>query len=183
MITLHPGEHIVLAERRFWLPIALQSAALVLLAAAPFVLVFLAEEFLAEPWQQFVQSYRLYGVFFAAAWALVVWIIFFIRWTDYYLDVLLVTNERVIDVEQVGLFVRDIAEARLDCVQDIRIEVVGLLASLMDFGNMYVQTAGSAKEFAIKNISHPGAVKDAISRQCNLLASASSGAKHPAAPP
>ncbi len=82
---------------------------------------------------------------------------------------LLITDKRLLDIDQINLFARDISEMRLENIQDMRVEVLGFLATTMDFGNIYIQTAGATDEFAIKNIPHPNKIKDAISHQCEAL--------------
>lgn len=183
MITLHSDEKIILEQRVFWLPIAMQGAMLFFIALVPFLMIFGIKEFLPEPLQEFINIYRIPALFSATVWMLIVWVIFFVRWTDYYLDVLLVTNKRVMDIEQIGLFSRDTLETRLENIQDIRVEVAGFLASVMDFGNLRLQTAGSTTEFVIKNIHKPHKTKDIISRECECLATERQGNRDNPPPP
>ena len=89
---------------------------------------------------------------------------FIVAWTNYYIDVLVVTNKRIIDIEQVGLFTRDIAELRLENIQDIKVEVVGLIQSFLKMGNLNIQTAGRNKEISLKNIPQAYEVKNTISK-------------------
>jgi len=164
MIELHPDEIILLERRRYWLPFAMEALGLLVAATLPFA-GFLFSESMPARLQALLSAYSLPFLFCATAWLLVIWIIFFTNWTNYYLDILLITNKRVIDVEQLGLFARDLAEMRIENIQDIRVEIVGLLASLLHFGNLHIQTAGEVKEFVIRNLYDPHAVKDIISKQ------------------
>lgn len=169
MIELHPGEKILLERRQHWLQIVLEGIAFVMVTLVPLV-VFVFVELLPAPIPQTVARYLIPFFFVATAWLFVVWILFFVSLTNYYLDVLVVTNLRIIYIEQIGLFARELAELRLENVQDIKVEVVGFLASLMDFGNLHLQTAGEHKEFIVRNIPKPHATKDVIAKQCHLLA-------------
>jgi len=183
MITLHQDEKIILEKRAFWLPIAIQGTALFFLALAPFFAIFGFGEFMPQELREYVIQYRFPTLFSATMWGLIIWVIFAVRWTDYYLDVLLVTNKRIMDIEQIGLFSRDTIETRLENIQDIRVEVVGFLASVMDFGNLHLQTAGSTTEFVIKNIHRPHKTKDIISRECECLATKNHVGQQSAQPP
>ncbi|OGY99405.1 MAG: hypothetical protein A2945_00935 [Candidatus Liptonbacteria bacterium RIFCSPLOWO2_01_FULL_52_25] len=165
MIELHPDEKIVLERRRFWLPILTEAVLTGLVAIAPLVLFNILPNVLPEAAELIVVRFQIPLNFLATIWALFAWMVLAVNWTNFYLDVLLVTNKRVLDIEQTGLFARDIAEARIENIQDTRVEVVGLLASLFDFGNLYIQTAAAKDQFVIRNIRHPNAVKDAIARQ------------------
>lgn len=169
MIELHPGETIISERRQHWLPITAEGVSFLFIALVPF-LVFFFIEILPAPLPAIITRYAIPYFFIATAWVFGIWILFFISLTNYYLDVLLVTNQRVIYIEQIGLFARELAELRMENIQDIKVEVVGLLASLLDFGNIHLQTAGEHKEFIVRNIPGPHAAKDVIAKQCHQLA-------------
>ncbi len=95
-------------------------------------------------------------------WLMMVWISFFYFWTDYYLDVLVVTNKRIIDIEQHGLFNRQISSFPLENIQDITTDVAGIVATFLDFGNVTLQTASEKSNFIITNAAHPETVKKVI---------------------
>jgi membrane protein YdbS with pleckstrin-like domain len=82
--------------------------------------------------------------------------------TNYYLDILFVTNKHLIDVDQLGLFSRDIATTPIHNIEDIKIEIKGILGTWFQFGNLHIQTAGASKEMIIRGIKHPQEAKDAI---------------------
>jgi len=163
MITLHPDEKLILEKRRYWLPIAVEGAISFFIAILPFFAIIFIN-LLPLPVQTLIGNYNVLFLFLGTAWFFLVWVVFVVAWTNYYLDVLLVTTKRVIDIEQVGLFARDLAELRMENIEDLRVEVYGFIASLLHFGNLYVQTAGETREFVIRNIHDPNAVKELISR-------------------
>lgn len=101
-------------------------------------------------------------LFLYAAWLLLVVIVVTYLWTDYYLDVWIVTNRRVIDIEQRGLFSREIATMQLSKIQDITTEVNGFLATLIGFGDVHVQTAGLEREFVIRGVANPNKTREMI---------------------
>ncbi len=105
---------------------------------------------------------------------LITW--FFIAWVDYYLDVGIVTNHRIIDVDQRGMFRRSVAE--LDCrmVQDINADKTGVLETLFDFGNVIVQTAGERPNFVFHAVPHPDRMVDRIREVMNAAHSQEDGA-------
>lgn len=115
-------------------------------------------------------SINVLFLFLYATWILIIWIIIMIMWTDYFLDVWIITNKRLINVEQKGMFRREIASVDLRKIQDVTSSITGIIPTLMKFGNLSVQTAGKEKEFIIENIENPGvtshklinAVRDAV---------------------
>lgn len=169
MMELYSDEKIILKKRRFWLPIVIEGVSFLLFGGAPLIVLMLIEGSFAPEVQELISQYSNLFWFGAFAWAFIFWNSFFIVWTNYYLDILLITTKRVIDVEQLGLFARDLAEMRIESIQDIKVQVIGILASLLDFGNIHIQTAGVNREFIIEHIQNPHQVKDAIMKQREAL--------------
>lgn len=81
---------------------------------------------------------------------------------DYYLDVDIVTDRRLIDIDQNGLFKRKISELYLHQVQDVEAKVEGIAATLLHFGDVYIQTAGERENFIFRSIPHPYTVAKQI---------------------
>ena len=163
MIDLHPNEKIVLVVRRHWFVFLGEVAALVFAAFLPFIIPAFSNliyswgtTYLIEP------QITSIIIFFSAAWLTILWIAFFVIFTNYYLDVLIVTNQRVIDIEQIGLFSRDIATAPLQSIQDVKIEILGIIATMVNYGNLHLQTAGSEREIVVRGIKNPEYVKKLI---------------------
>lgn len=107
----------------------------------------------------------LFFGFFFTLWLLILWMLFFFRWTDYYLDVWVITNKRIFDIEQRGLFSRDISVFQLDHIQDITVQIDGILATLLKYGDIHIHTAGESTDFIIKTAAHPLEVKNKIMHQ------------------
>ena len=85
---------------------------------------------------------------------------------DYYLDVWVVTNQRIIDVEQVSFFHRSISEFKIYKVQDVTVEIKGLIPTLLNYGNVQIETAGEeSKNFAFCQIPTPQTAKEIIIQQ------------------
>ena len=97
-----------------------------------------------------------------SAYYLFIWLFFFFTFIDYYLDVWIITNERIVDVRQEGFFARIISEQRLYRIQDVTSEVQGFFPTIFKYGNIYVQTAGSKQRFFFSEIPHPDRVRDEI---------------------
>jgi membrane protein YdbS with pleckstrin-like domain len=160
MITqLEQGEKLLYETRRHWFAFATEVIGLALTTLLPFALLIalgyagidISHERIWPLW-----------MFFTSAWFLMLWVIFWKNWTSYYLDVWYVTDRRLIDIEQYWLFKRRVSELRLDKIQDITVEIHGLLPHLLKFGTIHVQTAGQARKIDIINIPNPHRLKDVI---------------------
>lgn len=77
------------------------------------------------------------------------------QWVSWYGDVYILTNYRIIDVEQQGFFSRSFAETTLNNIQDISHEVTGVAATVFNYGTIVVQTAGASPDISLNQIGHP----------------------------
>jgi hypothetical protein len=91
-------------------------------------------------------------------------IIFLTQFTDYYLDTWIVTTERIINIEQHGLFSRLVSELHLRDIQDVTSETKGFMETFMTYGDVYIQSAAEQQRFNFKNIDNPDSVKEVILR-------------------
>lgn len=167
MIALEPNETIVLRGRRHWFILALRLLPLVPFVFIP-LLIFGIASTLPNQTDSLIKTGgngTTFSIFILFSWFLFAWIGAFIIWTDYFLDVLVVTNKRVINIEQKALFSREIASLRLDKIQDITIDINGVLATFLSFGNMRIQTAGEQEEFLIRFIQNPEVLKNVILKE------------------
>jgi signal transduction histidine kinase len=154
-----PGEKVIKILRRDFYILFKKVLFFLLLAAIFSVIVFLVDMYLSE-----AEGSDLYPIFFlaASALALFVWLFFFFSFIDYYLDIWIITNERIINIEQQGFFSRTISEQRLFRIQDVTSEVEGFFPTVLKFGNVYVQTAAEKERFSFEQIPDPNGVRDTI---------------------
>jgi len=97
-------------------------------------------------------------------------LIFSIIFHNYYLSIQIVTSERIIDVDQRGLFNREVNTLSISNIEDVSYKKSGFWGTLLDFGNVVVQTAGNSGEgingktngFVFDNIPNPAQVSTAV---------------------
>ena len=154
------GEQAVVVIRKHWLLFAGSIITIALAAWLPLVLVrmlpagifsFIPAQ-IGEPTLAFVYM----------AWLLLLWLLLFALWTNFYLNIWIVTDRRVIDIIQRGLFSRELATTRLEKVQDVTIDTEGLLATVFDFGTLTIHTAGLDSDFIITDAAHPNRAREKI---------------------
>jgi len=160
-IHLQPDEDVLIVVRKHWFIHLADSIGIIVIAIIPFILViFVAPLFQVHP---------ALPAFFTALWLLTIWMMLFTVWTNYYLDIWIVTNKRIINIDQIHLFKRDVSTLRIERVQDIKVETHGLSATIFNFGNLQVQTAGpEASFYLIQGIADPNYVRDAILERVDL---------------
>lgn len=161
MVELYEGEKIELSMRKHWLVFTLEAIGLIVGAILPLAIYFIL--IIVTP--EFIETLSTPTVIFSfSAWLLFMWFVFLIIFTNYYLDQIVVTNKRIIDIEQIGLFSRDIATTSINRLQDIKVELSGIFPTLLKYGDLHIQSAGAHKEILIKGIKHPEKVKEVILR-------------------
>ncbi len=159
MLELDQNEVLIKVFRKHIFHFLTQACGLIIVAILPLMAYPFTEAFLF-PDSPAKLGYLSLFIYFM--YLMVLWNIGFIMWTDYYLDMWILTDKRLIDVEQKGLFSREVSSLRLDRIQDIKLQVSGFVQTFVGMGSVYVQTAGSEKEFIIRNAKHPEQAKDLI---------------------
>ncbi len=101
-------------------------------------------------------------LFIAATWLLFAWMFAWWKWTDHFLDVIVITNKRIFEVKQNGFFNREITSFSFDKIQNTRVTQSGLLASLLNYGDLLIETAGETENLSLTMIPDPQTLKTYI---------------------
>ncbi|PIR76616.1 MAG: hypothetical protein COU32_01180 [Candidatus Magasanikbacteria bacterium CG10_big_fil_rev_8_21_14_0_10_42_10] len=105
------------------------------------------------------RSYPLL-VLLVSAYTLTMYLLFYVRFIDYYLDLWIVTNDRIIDIEQHNLFARSITELDLFRIQDVTVEMHGMFATLFNYADVSVKTASSNTHIVFYAVAHPNKIRE-----------------------
>ncbi|MFA7654027.1 MAG: PH domain-containing protein [Candidatus Magasanikbacteria bacterium] len=132
----------------------------IILLIAPTVVGYLLRSFFLPWWEN--PLYQPLMILFASAYLLSVALFFFSYFVAFYLDVWIITNDRLVDIRQVSLFSRTIAEVDLYQIQDATSEVKGFWASIFNYGNIHLQTAGPVPRFILYNVTNPNHLREKI---------------------
>lgn len=158
-----PGEEIHLVLRKHWIVLVPKIFLLVVMLIVPVIAYVLAGQSTS-----FTLSVRepltIFLILLTSWYYLFTWLIFFHDWVDYYLDLGVVTNERILDIEQRGLFSRVISEISVDNVQEVTNKIHGFFATFLNYGYIEVQTAGAEKNIEFVTIPDPVGVSQTIIR-------------------
>ena len=164
-IQLESDEKILTKVRRHWFIITIQIVTIVFLALVPLPVLLVLNSLVAENSNLNISLTANLGaiVFFYSVWLLMLWFAVFNVWTNYYLDIVAVTDRRAILINQRGFFHRSVTSFRLERLQDMHIEINGIIATLLDYGNLRVETAGhSDEEFFATGLPKPRELKGLI---------------------
>ncbi len=101
-------------------------------------------------------------ILFTGMYYLSIFLFFYAYFIDFYLDMFIITNDRLIDVEQSGSFARTIAEVDLYQIQDASSEIKGIFQTLFNYGRLQIQTAGALPKFVVHNVPDPHNMRQMI---------------------
>src|SRR4030067_2991036 len=102
-----------------------------------------------------------------AAWVLIIVGVAYQQFLNWYFNLYILTNRRIVDIDFFGLFYRRVSTTTLANVQDITYTKAGILQNFFDFGDIHIQTAGTHTNFEFHNIPDP---EDSQKQIFNLLA-------------
>ncbi len=108
------------------------------------------------------------GIYF---WAVVaVWLVYWairllLNWYRYHNDIWVVTNQRIIDSFKASPFQLRVATADLVNVQDMTVEKSGIIASILNFGDVICETAAKEQHFRIGGVPDPAAVQLLVDKE------------------
>jgi len=148
-IAADSKEKIVLILRRHpitnlrWMMVALG------MILGPFFASFLIE-------MDFVpMGYQLVGMMI---WYLITMAFVIEQFLSWYFNVNVVTDERVFDVDFVNLIYREITDANIDQIQDVTVQVGGVVRTMSDYGNVMIQTASEIPQIEFAAVPKPDLV-------------------------
>jgi Bacterial PH domain len=173
MIDIAQDERVIVVLRRHWFVLLMESIGVIFLFLLPFLLLLV---FKSAAIQQPLGTIHLPTIgsnviiFLSALWLLMIWFRLFSIWTSYYLDKWVITNKRIVTIDQVSFFNRDVSNFRIDKIQDIETKVSGLLETFIDFGDITIQTAGEMGDFTMHNVPSPAKLKEIITHQQDVVA-------------
>ena len=88
------------------------------------------------------------------------------EWTDWRNDEYIVTDDSIIDIDKKPLFFSEQRKkASLQMIQSLSLKKPGLLAALLNFGDVLIQTAGPEGTFAFSGVHNPIEVQREVFRR------------------
>lgn len=149
---LRDGEEVIATVRRSPYAMTGRIIAVLIFLCAPFF--FLVPLFRIETWGGWIFFAMLFvGCAIAIRSALL-----------YAFNALVMTNERVVDLDQRGLFHRTVSDVTYTRIQDVSFTVKGVRQTLFRYGTLSIETVGSSARIVVPGISHPEEVHDQIMR-------------------
>ncbi len=99
---------------------------------------------------------------FTRLFMMLIMLTIFLIFVFYYLNIQIITDLRIVDVDQVGLFHHVVSELHIDKIEDVTSEISGVFGTIFNYGDVYVQTAAAVEKFEFTNVPNPSAIEKII---------------------
>lgn len=98
-----------------------------------------------------------------ALWYVFTFGFIFTRYINWYFNVYVITNMRIIDMDFYSLLARSVSVAPLRNIEDITYDVHGTFESLFNVGDVTIQTAAERPRFDFEKVDNPAKIHDILS--------------------
>ncbi len=149
------GEEIQVLVRKHWIIDVKVAMMFLIFAIVPFAAALLGSMLYYEGGLPSNMKNFLLGLMIFWVYCLMALVMIYVKWLNEELDVIIVTNERILSHDQVDLFHREISETSIAQVQDVVGIEKGFFGHLFKYGTLRMQTAAQHIVFEIHNVSRP----------------------------
>ena len=104
-------------------------------------------------------SLTFFGLSFLASVALSA-LVFMPSWISWYFSVYIITDRRLIQITQKGMFTRSVVDMGLGQIQMVNYQVAGLQETLLGFGTIMMQTM--VGDLVVHDVHHPAKTQKRI---------------------
>ncbi len=161
--SLFPGqqadEEVMIVVREHWLVFFLRLLTWFMFAAflmlGDWAINHYAPILRTSPYVSYVNLVKSVYLMFLVLGLLIVFVM-------YYLNIQVVTNKRIVDITQISLLHHTVSELHLSRIEDVTAEVSGIFGTFLDYGNVYIQTAGETERFTFNKIPNPQRIEKLI---------------------
>lgn len=102
-----------------------------------------------------IQIPRQFVIILTLFYYLILFSYVFINFLTWFYNVFLVTNERIVDVDYSNIVVHNVAETKVVQVEDVNYTQSGFIRTLFNYGDVFLQTAGTEMIFEALAVPKP----------------------------
>lgn len=97
-----------------------------------------------------------------------IWLVFWVvkivyEYLSWYQDRYIITNERIVDINQKGIFSREVSEVDLANIQSLTHRIHGPAATVLNFGTVIIKSLGG-DGVELRQVAYPAEVQEEITR-------------------
>lgn len=105
-----------------------------------------------------------YYIVMPLLWYLGVFGYAFSNFLNWYYNVYIVTNKRIVDIDWRGLLYKEFASGSLEKIQDVSYKQGGIIDSFFNYGTVFIQTAGTEPNLEFELVASPDEVVKEINQ-------------------
>ncbi|HET9946515.1 MAG TPA: PH domain-containing protein [Patescibacteria group bacterium] len=159
--TQEPNETILLLLRKSFITnVPWIFFSLVFAILPPFVLTYLNQQ--STP---FILLSPSYVTVLVAFYYLIIAAYMFMSFITWFFNTSLITTERVVDIDFSEVVYKNIAETKMDLVQDVSYTQSSVIRTLFNYGDVLVQTAGTIDNFDLQAVPNPDRAVEIVEEQ------------------
>lgn len=83
----------------------------------------------------------------------------FRRWSH---TLFVITDHRVVDIDQCGVFDRVVTESNFDQMDEVRYRMHGVLSAVFRYGTVFMKMRGEAADLKFEHVRNPARVQDLL---------------------
>jgi hypothetical protein len=118
------------------------------------------------PWAEYLSFGNPWVSFIVGIYWIFLWMAAFGVLTNHFLDQWIITNERVVDIDQKDFWSREVSSVLLARVQDVSTDISGFFQTLFGFGTITVESAGAeVNRMRMPGLSNPRHIRDLILKE------------------
>jgi len=103
-----------------------------------------------------------FGLIIDLTWYLITLAFIMESFLDWFFNVYIVTNLRIVDIDFVNLIYKNVSDANLDKIQDVSYNMGGVARTIFNYGDVVIQTAAEISEFDFAAVPNPAKVAKVI---------------------
>ncbi len=140
--NLRPWEKVMMVVRRHWI-------IFVILWIHAFVGLFINIVL------HIMFGFQLWVIMFSIVYLMGFIVFMYIEWINHELDMYVVTNSRIIWIEQVWFLNREVSQCALNDVQEVNSKTKWFFANMLNYWDLTIQTAWNASNFHMEYTPDP----------------------------
>ncbi len=154
-----PNEKIILAVREHWFRLFSKIFLILILSLLPLLVrYFLFSTDVLDLTSTVDQAITVVSRIYYLGLLVSVFIVFVL----YYLNLHVVTADRIVDIDQVGLLFHEVSELNIETIEDVTSQTKGVIGNLLNYGTVFIQTAGATERFEFDNVADPAGIASII---------------------
>ncbi len=145
---IRPGEHVLMMLHQHWIVFAFKLGYIFILVISTLVILSMSIGFI-----------NLFGSAIFWGWLSLYWLVFltfiFLSWINDEIDLFIITDQRIIGIEQLSTLSRRVTECGLGRVQEVNAEVTGILQTVFQYWQVHIHTASENSDMIVNFAPSP----------------------------